>query len=117
MITLNSLAELSRSNCISICAFLVPANLVATSLVLWLTFIQVPTSQMLAVSAIASTLALALFLHVGTWFIIGVIMPPTFILCGLGLTCLVVNYIALVHRQKVYEAWQMLRLMLRLSNS
>ena len=72
---------------------------------------------MLAIVTIASTLALALFLHVGTWFIIGVVMPPTFILCGLGLTCLVVNYIALVHRQKVYEAWQMLRLMLRPSNS
>ncbi|GFE69502.1 hypothetical protein [Chroococcus sp. FPU101] len=117
MNTLNSLAEFSRIHCISICAFLVPANLVATFLTLRFSFIQASTRQMLPIVAIASTLALALFLHVGTWFIVGVIMPPTFILCGLGLTCLVVNYIALVHRQKVYEALQMVRLMLRASNS
>lgn len=116
MNTINALAELSRIHCLSICAFLVPANLVATSLVLRLSFLQATTRQMLFFTAIASTLALALFLHVGTWLMIGVIMPPTFILAGLGLTCLVVNYIALAHRQKVSDALQMVRLMLNPSN-
>ncbi|PSF37479.1 hypothetical protein C7H19_09940 [Aphanothece hegewaldii CCALA 016] len=113
MITLTSLAEFSRTHCISICAFLVPANLLATSLTLGLSFVQASSRQILGVATIASVFALALFLHVLTWLNIGVIMPPTFILFGLGLTCLVVNYLALTHTQKVHETLQLVRVMVR----
>lgn len=116
MITLTSLAEFSRIHCISICTFLVPANLVATSLTLRLSFIQASTRKILGVASIASCFALVLFLHVVTWLMIGVIMPPTFILFGLGSTCLVINYIALTQTQKVHEALQLLRVIVSLSN-
>jgi hypothetical protein len=43
----------------------------------------------------ASLLAFSLFLHVATWLMIGVVMPPTFILLALGLTCLTINLKAL----------------------
>jgi hypothetical protein len=109
MITPNSLAEFSCTHCISICAFLVPANLVATSLTLGLSFFQASTRQILGVFLMSSLFALALFLHVGIWLSIGVIMPPTFILLGLGLTCLVVNYIALTDARKIQQAVQAVR--------
>lgn len=104
--TPNSLAEFSCTHCISICAFLVPANLVATSLTLGLSFFQASTRQILGVFLIASLFALALFFHVGIWLSMGVIMTPTFILAGLGLTCLVVNYMAVTDAQKIQQAVQ-----------
>lgn len=113
MITLISLAEFSRNHCVAVCSFLVPANLAATSLTLALSFLQVPMRQLLGVFAISSVLALALFIHVGTWFMIGVVMPPTFILLGLGLTCLVADYIAITDIREFVGLWQVVRVLTR----
>jgi len=74
MIDFNTLAEFSRNYCVSICAFLVPANLVTTVLTV-------------------------LFLYFG----IGVVMAPTFILFGLGLTCFVINLQAISDRQSLEQ--------------
>ena len=99
MFDITSLAEFSRSNCVAICTFLVPANIVATGLVLISLFLHRPYSQLLPLSITASVVASLLFVHVGTWFMIGVVMLPTFILLGLGTTCLVVNFKFLTDRK------------------
>lgn len=89
---LTSLLDFSRSNCAGICAFLVPANLVATSTTLVLLFLQRPQIRWTTVAG--SFAAITLFLHVATWLIIGVVSPVTFLLSGLASTCLVINLLA-----------------------
>ena len=53
-------------------------------------------------AAIAITFAVTLFLHVATWFVIGVVTPVTFILSALGTTCIVINLAAILYRRNSY---------------
>ena len=97
---INTLAEFSRTDCIGICALLIPANLVATSLTVIFTLSRHPTAQVYLAAGIGNLLALAMLLHVFTWFMIGVVMLPTYILLGLGSICLFANLGAiLLHRR------------------
>ena len=91
MLDFNTVTEFSHTYCIGICAFLVPANLLATLLTGILTGIDRPRSQVRASAAVASLCAAAMIFHVFTWFAIGVVMAPTYILLLLGITCLTVN--------------------------
>ena len=100
MFDLQPLFEFSRQNCVAICSFLVPANLVTTITTLVLVATGQSLTRMRWSRGMASVLAIALFLHVSTWFMIGIITPVTFILFGLGSTCLVVNLIAVAYRQQ-----------------
>ncbi|MEN9566641.1 MAG: hypothetical protein RLZZ69_1837 [Cyanobacteriota bacterium] len=100
MFDLQPLFEFSRQNCVAICSFLVPAILLTTIATLVLVATGQSLTKMRWSRGIASVLAIALFLHVSTWFIIGIITPVTFILFGLGSTCLVVNLIAVAYRQQ-----------------
>ena len=93
--------EFSRQYCVAICSFLVPANLLTTSLTLILTFTQRPRAQMRLATILSIIFALTLFFHVSTWFIIGVITPVTFILFGLGATCLAIAILANIYRHKL----------------
>ncbi|WP_310418917.1 hypothetical protein [Chamaesiphon sp. OTE_8_metabat_110] len=88
MLDLNSIAEFSRCHCIGICAFLVPANLgLANATILLTAFNRSP--QLIAnVARISIVPALILLLHVATWWSIGVVMLPTFILPTLAIICL-----------------------------
>ena len=86
-----ALAEFSRIHCISICAFLVPANLLLTSLTILLTALHCPQIRVWQAAGIASIPALVMIYHVFTWFMAGVVMAPTYILLGLGTTCLFTN--------------------------
>ena len=79
------LGNFSRSHCISICAFLIPANLIATSQTLLFTFWKRSPLQVLTMTAIASFYALLMISHVISWYAIGVVMAPTFILTFLGI--------------------------------
>ncbi len=88
------LGEFSRSHCISICAFLVPANLLATSQTILFTILKRSPIQIFAMTASASIYALLMIFHVISWFIVGVVMAPTFILMFLGITCLAINVMA-----------------------
>ncbi len=99
MLNLNTLAEFSRTNCVSICTFLVPANLVATAVTITLTSLGRPLGQLWRSLLIASFFAVVMVLHVYTWFAAGVVMAPTYILLALGLTCLTANIAAIVYRQ------------------
>ncbi|WP_341528957.1 hypothetical protein WKK05_06420 [Nostoc sp. UHCC 0302] len=88
---INTLIIFSSTYCISICAFLIPANLIATSSTIILTLLGRPAIQILQSVGIASFFALLMILHVFAWFVIGVVMAPTYILLGLGSICLLVN--------------------------
>ena len=97
MLEINVLFEFSRNHCIAICAFLVSANLLLTlrtvSLVSQLRHL---TQVYLSVFA-ASFFALTLLLHDFTWFSIGVVMAPTYILLALACVCLSLNFWAIAH--------------------
>ncbi|MBW4641528.1 MAG: hypothetical protein KME23_00600 [Goleter apudmare HA4340-LM2] len=96
MLDFNTLAEFSRANCVGICAFLVPANLLATLLTMILTALHRPSSQVWQAAGIASLLALVMVMHVYTWFMIGVVMAPTYILLSLAITCGLANLAAIL---------------------
>ncbi|MBI4782597.1 MAG: hypothetical protein HY785_14950 [Oscillatoriophycideae cyanobacterium NC_groundwater_1537_Pr4_S-0.65um_50_18] len=96
MLDISALSEFSRSHCIAICAFLVPANLMTTlQTMLWVWFRR-PTPQIQAMAAIASFFATILILHVVTWLAIGVVMAPTYILSFLGGFCIATNLCCVV---------------------
>lgn len=101
--------EFSRLNCVAICTFLVPANLLATLQTTILVGLNRPLVQLVQSTAIATIFALAMILHVFTWFMIGVVMLPTYILLVLGSVCLTINLWAIIHpasmRQLFREVW------------
>ncbi len=85
MIDLTTIADFSRNNCLGICTFLVPFNLLATLQTLIFIGLNRPTSQILLISAFASLYSGLMVLHVF------MVMTPTYILLSLGTTCLVIN--------------------------
>ena len=100
MFDFNTLAEFSRVYCIGICAFLIPANLVATSLTMIFTVLGRPAVQVCLTAGIASIFASVIILHVFTWFMFGVVMAYTYILLGLGSVCLFANLGAILLRRR-----------------
>ncbi len=110
MIDINSIFEFSRNHCLAICGFLVPANLLATLQTLILVGLNRPRYQIQRAIAIAITCALVMILHVYTWFAVGVVMAPTYILLLLGSVCLCLNMWALWHRESMMRSLQALYL-------
>ncbi|HAZ45357.1 MAG TPA: hypothetical protein DDW76_08015 [Cyanobacteria bacterium UBA11369] len=111
MIDLNTLSEFSRTHCLAICGFLVPANLLATLQTLILVGLNRPKLRVQRATAIAIVCALAMVLHVYTWLAIGVVMPPTYILFALGSVCLSLNVWALWHRESMMRLLRTLYLL------
>jgi prepilin signal peptidase PulO-like enzyme (type II secretory pathway) len=99
-----SLAEFSRDRCVSICTFLVPANLAIVLLTLFLAAKNRPALQIRLSVAIGVCLATIMILHVMTWLAIGVITPVTFILTGLAIICLIVN-LWTIRYQSTFRRW------------
>ncbi len=97
MIDFNTVTEFSHTYCIAICAFLVPANLLTTLQTVILTALNRPRIQIWASVVVASLWATAMIFHVFSWFAIGVVMPPTYILLVMGITCLTINVWAIAH--------------------
>lgn len=93
------LFEFSRANCISICGFLVPANLLLTSLTMVLVALLRPEVQIRQAVVVACIPALVMVFHVFTWFAVGVVMAPTFILLFLAGICLAINFCAIAYPQ------------------
>ena len=89
-------SDFSRQYCLQICAFLVPANLLATIQSLVLMVLRKPLVDRLVMAAAAGFYATVMVLHVATWFAIGVVMAPTYVLLTLALVCLVFN-LSLIH--------------------
>lgn len=101
MFDFNSLFEFSRTNCVAICAFLVPINLLLTTRTIFFTALQRPQSQVQRSAIFACIPAVVMILHVYTWLMIGVVMAPTFILLGLASTCLATNFWAIIYPQSI----------------
>ena len=84
-------AEFSRAHCVQICAFLIPANLAATVQTLMMMAMERPLLQVGLMAAIAMVYATIMVIHVATWFVVGVVMVPTYVLLSFGLACCIVN--------------------------
>lgn len=92
----SAIADWSRQHCLAICAFLVPANLIATIQTLVAMVLGRSLWERSVLAIAAAGYALAMVLHVATWYAIGVVMAPTYILLSLALVCLAMNSRALV---------------------
>lgn len=106
MLDFNTLTEFSSTYCIGICAFLIPANLVATSSTIIFRLLGRPAIKIWQTAGIASVFALLMILHVFAWFMVGVVMAPTYILLALGSICLFANIGAVLsnkHLTKMYN--------------
>lgn len=99
----HSLAEFSRINCIGICAFLVPANIVATLATITLTIVNRPLYQVWLSVIFTGTFATLMLLHVYSWLMIGVIMIPTYILLSLAISCLLINLATIIWRKEILQ--------------
>jgi len=97
MLDIHTLCQLSRDHCVGICAFLVPANMIVTTQTMIFTGCRRPHWQSITTAIAAFTYAMILLLHVWTWFMVGVVMAPTFILMFLALVCLGINLWAIGH--------------------
>lgn len=97
MLDFNTITEFSHTYCIAICAFLVPANLLATLMTGIFTGLNRPRVQVRASVVVASLFATAMIFHVFSWFAIGVVMPPTYILLLMAIVCLAINIWAIAH--------------------
>ncbi|MEG4073972.1 hypothetical protein QUA30_14865 [Microcoleus sp. Pol14C2] len=97
MIDFNTVTQFSHTYCIAICAFLVPANLLTTLQTAILIGLNRPRIKIWASVVVASLWATAMIFHVFTWFAIGVVMPPTYILLVMAITCLTINVWAIAH--------------------
>lgn len=97
MVDINVLFDFSRQHCIAICACLVPANLLSTLQTMIMVGLHRPIGQVRLMITIATAYALLQLLHVYTWFAIGVVMAPTFILIFLSTVCLAINVGALLY--------------------
>lgn len=87
----HALTEFSCSQCVAICAVLVPTNLLLTFLTIALVGLERPAIQVQRSATSAIFSAVLMLLHVGMWFLINVIMAPTYILLVLALTCSLIN--------------------------
>lgn len=103
MFDFEPLFQFSRQYCVAICSFLVPANLFTTIFTLVMVARGESLSKILWSKRIASVFACTLFLHVSTWFMIGIITPVTFVLFGLGTTCLIINMLAVAYRREITQ--------------
>ncbi|ANV83589.1 hypothetical protein AWQ21_03855 [Picosynechococcus sp. PCC 7003] len=85
------LCEFSRCHCIAICGGLVPFNLILSFLTL-VYVVRQASPSLIQRNAIAVYGGVTLMvLHVSTWFLVGVVMVPTFILPVFGAVCVAIN--------------------------
>lgn len=104
MLDFNTLADFSRGHCIGICAFLVPVNLIAAFVTIILTFLRRPIHQVWPSLGVSSILAVVMLLHVYTWFAVGVVMYPSYILLSLAICCLLANFVCIIWHKRYIDA-------------
>ncbi len=105
MIDFQPLFEFSCHNCVALCTFLVPMNLICTLATIVLTGLRRPQLQITQSVLLSSFFALIMIGHVLIWLSIGVIMLPTYILLCLGSTCLIINIWAIAHPKSSIRWW------------
>ena len=99
MLEISSIAEFSRSHCVSICAVFIPLNLCVAGGTTLLVVSNRSPRLLYSTVGISLLPAIVLLLHVATWWSIGVVMLPTFILPALAMVCLVNNAYAVIAPQ------------------
>jgi hypothetical protein len=105
MLDINTITEFSRNHCVTICAFLVPANLIPTLSTMVLAALHRPLSQVLQSAFVAGFFAVVMMLHVYTWFMIDVVQLPTYILLWLAVTCLFTNLGAILFQRRYIRTY------------
>lgn len=103
MLDFNTVTEFSHTYCVAICAFLVPANLLMTLQTVILTALKRSRIQVGASVLVASLFATSMIFHVFSWFAIGIVMPPTYILLLMAITCLTINVWAIAHPASIIK--------------
>lgn len=91
MLSFTALLDFSRCHCVSICAALVPINILATAMTVFQVSRPHPGWSIKASIGFASLAAGLLALHDLSWLIIGVVMAPTYILFTIAVVCLSFN--------------------------
>jgi hypothetical protein len=95
--------EFSRNYCFNICVVLVPANVIAVLQVMLLG--RSPwVNSIIAMSIIYAAL---MIFHVFSWFVVGVVMAPTFILLGLAIACLGIDGMAIIAPAKLEQIFRL----------
>jgi hypothetical protein len=95
-IQLSDLCALSTSYCLAICTVLIPANLLCTFVTLCTLRYPQAQSQVRLAAGLGLLSAVALALHVFSWFLLGVVMPPSYVLLSLAALCMGLNLWAAV---------------------
>jgi hypothetical protein len=106
MLDLSALHEFSRCYCVAICAALVPVNLLISAAVIGLTMFNRSLSLRRWLSIGGALCCLLLLTHVGSWWLIGVVAPATFILPSLGLLCSAINWACLHYPVSTGQFWR-----------
>ena len=105
MLDINTITEFSRNHCVTICAFLVPANLIHTLSTMILAALHRPLAQVCQSAVVAAFFALIMIMHVYTWFMINVVQFQTYILLWLAITCLFTNLGAFLFQRRYIRTY------------
>jgi len=109
MFDFNNIIEFSHLYCVAICGFLVPINVLASLQQIIFTILHRPKKEINLMALVASFYALMIILHVGSWFIVGVVRIQTFILLWFASCCLITNIWAVVHGSSMRVTIQFLQ--------
>lgn len=109
MFDLNNIIEFSHLYCVAICGLLVPMNVLASLQPIIFTILHRPKQEINLMTLVASFYALMMILHVGSWFIVGVVRIQTFILLWFATCCLITNIWAVVHGSSMRATIQFLK--------
>jgi len=109
MLEMNNLIEFSHIYCVAICGFLVPMNVLASLQPIIFTALDRPKKEINLMALVASLYALMIILHVGSWFIVGVVRIQTFILLWFASCCLITNTWAIIHGSSMKATLQFLQ--------
>ena len=109
MFDFNNIIEFSHLYCVAICGLLVPMNVLASLQPIIFTILHRPKQEINLIALVASFYALMIILHVGSWFIVGVVRIQTFILLWFASCCLITNIWAVSHGSSMRVTIQFLQ--------
>ncbi|ABB58506.1 conserved hypothetical protein [Synechococcus elongatus PCC 7942 = FACHB-805] len=90
-----SLSMFSREHCIALCGALVPLTILLTFSAILLVLAEAPRIWQRSLALAGALPAILMVLHVYSWWAVGVVAAPTFILCGLTVICGLIQLVIL----------------------
>jgi hypothetical protein len=112
MFDFSAVVEFSRNYCVTICAVLIPLNLLTTLGAIALVAFNTPIRKVKALAIGETFFASLILFHVSTWLMIGVVQLITFILIGLSSTCLIVTWGIVLFSDQFRELFSQIKLIL-----